>query len=75
VVDNAPGRHFYACHLTFEDQPGVQRLVRGYQAALAGLDGLDLIPGRYLLVLDMDLLALGEEFDLEQVNYLATRAD
>ena len=26
---------------------------------------------RYLLVLDMDLLAQGEELDLEPVNYLA----
>jgi hypothetical protein len=44
----APGRHFYACHLTFEDQPSVQQLVLDYQAALAGLGGLDLIPGRWL---------------------------
>ena len=44
----APGRHFYACHLTFEDQPGVQQLVLGYQATLAGLARLDLIPIRWL---------------------------
>jgi hypothetical protein len=44
----AVGRHFYACHLTFEDQPAVQQLVLDYQAALAGLPGLDLIPGRWL---------------------------
>ena len=44
----APGRHFYACHLTLEDQPAVQQLVLDYQAALTGLDGLDLIPGRWL---------------------------
>jgi hypothetical protein len=30
---------------------------------------------RYLLVLDMDLLALGEELDLEPVNYLAGRPE
>jgi hypothetical protein len=42
------GRHFYACHLTFEDQPCVQQLVLDYQTALAGLSGLDLIPGRWL---------------------------
>jgi hypothetical protein len=30
---------------------------------------------RYLLVLDMDLLALGEELDLEPVNYLAARPE
>jgi hypothetical protein len=44
----APGRHFYACHLTFEDQPAVQQLLRDYQAALTRLRGLDLIPGRWL---------------------------
>ena len=44
----APGRHFYACHLTFEDQPAVQQLVLDYQKALAGLGGLDLIPARWL---------------------------
>jgi 2'-5' RNA ligase superfamily len=44
----APGRHFYACHLTLEDQPAVQQLVLDYQAALAGLRSLDLIPSRWL---------------------------
>ena len=44
----APGRHFYACHLTLEDQPAVQQLVLDYQAALTGLSGLDLIPSRWL---------------------------
>jgi hypothetical protein len=30
---------------------------------------------RYLVVLDMDLLALGEELDLEPVNHLAARPE
>jgi hypothetical protein len=30
---------------------------------------------RYLLVLDMDLLGLGEELDLEPINYLAARPE
>ena len=30
---------------------------------------------RYLLVLDMDLLALDEELDLEPINYLVTRQE
>ena len=30
---------------------------------------------RYLLVLDMDLLAVDEEFDLEPINYLVTRQE
>jgi hypothetical protein len=44
----AAGRHFYACHLTFEDQPAVQQLVLDYQTTLAGLGGLDLIPRQWL---------------------------
>jgi hypothetical protein len=31
--------------------------------------------GRYLLVLDMDLLAVDEELDLEPINYLAARQE
>ena len=30
---------------------------------------------RYLLVLDMDLLALNEELDLEPINYLVARQE
>ena len=30
---------------------------------------------RYLLVLDMDLLGLGEELDLGPINYLAARPE
>ena len=30
---------------------------------------------RYLLVLDMDLLALDEEHDLEQINYLVAKQE
>ena len=30
---------------------------------------------RYLLVLDMDLLAQNEELDLEPINYLAARQE
>jgi len=42
------GRHFYACHITIEDQPELQRLVARYRAALANIKGLDLIPDRWL---------------------------
>src|SRR6266705_2535240 len=33
------GRRMYAWHVTFADQPAVQRLAGRYQAALAGLPG------------------------------------
>lgn len=42
------GRHFYACHLTLENQPQLRELVRQYQDAMAHLPGLDLIPAQWL---------------------------
>jgi 2'-5' RNA ligase len=42
------GRHFYACHITFENQPDVQRLAAFYQEPLAQFPGLDLIPRPWL---------------------------
>lgn len=43
-----PGRHFYACHLTFDDQPALHQLVSRYQAALRDFGYLDLIPSQWL---------------------------
>ena len=42
------GRHFYACHLTLDDQPQLQELVGRYQDALRNLPNLDLIPPQWL---------------------------
>jgi 2'-5' RNA ligase len=42
------GRHFYACHLTLDDQPELRQLVRGYQAATRELPFLDQIPAEWL---------------------------
>ncbi|MET8150144.1 2'-5' RNA ligase family protein [Actinoplanes sp. NPDC049668] len=42
------GRHFYACHFTFTDQPAIHDLVATYQRSLSDMDGLDLIPQRWL---------------------------
>lgn len=41
------GRRFYTWHLTF-DQPDVHRYANHYRHVLAGLDGLDPIPDRWL---------------------------
>lgn len=38
----------YTFHVTFEDQPAVQELAAETRQRLAGLDGLDLVPGRWL---------------------------
>jgi hypothetical protein len=42
------GRHFYACHLTLDDQPQLRALVKCYQDAIGQLPNLDLIPPQWL---------------------------
>jgi len=42
------GRHFYACHITLDDQPQLRALVKHYQDALWHLPDLDLIPPQWL---------------------------
>lgn len=42
------GRHFYACHVTFENDPAVHDLAAVYQEPLSALQGLDLIPRPWL---------------------------
>jgi 2'-5' RNA ligase len=44
----AEGRHFYACHLTLDDQPQLRELVAHYQQPLTGIQGIDLIPPQWL---------------------------
>jgi 2'-5' RNA ligase superfamily len=43
-----PGRRMYTWHFTFDGQPAVHDLAAAYQARLAPLPGLDLIPTRWL---------------------------
>jgi 2'-5' RNA ligase superfamily len=43
-----PGRRMYTWHFTFDDQQAVHDLAAAYQARLAALPGLDLIPSRWL---------------------------
>lgn len=43
-----PGRHFYACHLTFEQSTALHRLVSAYRATIAGVPNLDPIPREWL---------------------------
>ncbi len=38
----------YTWHVTFDDKPAVQEIAARAQARLAGLPGLDLVPGRWL---------------------------
>ena len=43
-----PGRRFYTVHATFADQPLMQELAAKATERLAGLPGLDLVPGEWL---------------------------
>lgn len=43
-----PGRHFYACHFTLDDQPHLRQLVATYQAVLGNVPIVDIIPARWL---------------------------
>lgn len=43
-----PGRRMYTWHFTFDRRPEVHDLAASYQARLAALPGLDLIPARWL---------------------------
>lgn len=43
-----PGRRMYTWHFTFDGQPAVHDLAAAYQARLAALPDLDLIPARWL---------------------------
>lgn len=42
------GTRFYTWHVTFDNADELHRLVDDYQAALSSVDGLDLIPRRWL---------------------------
>jgi hypothetical protein len=45
----------YTWHVTFADVPVVQDLAASVQARLAGLDGIDLVPGRWLHLTTQDV--------------------
>jgi len=64
------GRHFYACHLTLDDQPQLQTLVKQYHDAIGHLPGLDLIPRQWLHI-TMQGIGFADEIspaDLEAVT-------
>lgn len=67
----AEGRHYYACHMTLDDQPQLRELVADYQRALASSPGIDLIPPEWLHLTMQgigftDEISAGELADLDQ---------
>lgn len=49
------GRRMYTWHFTFDDQPGARDLAARYQARLAHLPGLDIVPARWLHLTTQDI--------------------
>ena len=67
------GRSMYTWHVTFEDQPGLHDLVKGYQKVLAPLPGLDVIPIRWLH-LTMQGIGFTDEVAPQEVADIAEAA-
>jgi 2'-5' RNA ligase len=64
------GRRMYTWHVTFDDQPQLHELVRRYQATLAPLPGLDLIPMRWLH-LTVQGVAFTDEATPQEISNIA----
>jgi 2'-5' RNA ligase len=64
------GRHYYACHLTLDDQLPLRSMVRTYQRAIEHLPGLDLIPAQWLH-LTMQGIGFTDEITASELHDLA----
>lgn len=67
------GTRFYAWHITVDDQPGLHELVDIYQAELAVVPGLDLIP-REWLHLTMQGVGFVEDVPVERLDAILEAA-
>ncbi|MGW2262136.1 2'-5' RNA ligase family protein [Streptomyces sp. NPDC001780] len=67
------GRRFYTWHLVFDGQSDVHRFADQYRTALAGADGLDLIPDRWLH-LTMQGVNFVDEVDEADVDLIVEAA-
>jgi 2'-5' RNA ligase len=60
-----PGRRRYAWHVTFEDVAAVQDLAAAARARLAGVAGVDPVPGRWLHLTTQDVGFTDEVTDVD----------
>lgn len=67
------GRRFYTVHATFADAPAVQALAAKARERLAGLPGLDLIPGEWLH-LTMQGIGFADEVSDDDLSAIITAA-
>ena len=63
------GRHYYACHLTLDDQPQLRQLVARYQQAIENSPGLDLIPPEWLHI-TMQGIGFTDEIGITELRRL-----
>src|SRR5690348_7434574 len=63
------GRHYYACHLTLDDQPQLRQLVARYQQAIEDRPGLDLIPPEWLHI-TMQGIGFTDEIGITELRRL-----
>jgi len=68
-----PGRRFYTVHATFAGAPAVQALTAKARDRLAGLPGLDLIPGQWLH-LTMQGIGFADEVNDADLSAIITAA-
>jgi 2'-5' RNA ligase len=62
-----PGRRLLVWHILLHDQPEPRELVRQYQDKLAGLDGLDLIPAKWLHI-TTQIIGFADEISVAEVD-------
>lgn len=67
------GRRFYAFHVTFDDQPDVQRLAGAYRHALSDFNTLTFVPDRWLHM-TMQGIGFTEEISQPAVDAIASEA-
>ena len=67
------GRRMYTWHITFDDQSALHELVKAYQAPLAPLSGLDLIPIPWLHLTTQGI-AFTDEIDWQEVTGIVETA-
>jgi 2'-5' RNA ligase len=66
-----PGRRFYACHITLQDQPQLQRLILQYQNAINQFPNLDMIPTQWLH-LTMQGIGFTDEISSQDIRMAAS---
>ncbi|WP_067832465.1 2'-5' RNA ligase family protein [Actinomadura kijaniata] len=68
-----PGRRLLVWHILLDDQPLARSLIQECQSRLAGLDGLDLVPARWLHM-TTQIVGFADEISEAEVGAMADAA-